>query len=74
MRFGTKTHLDRHINDKHKKTRKFYCTVPNCNFSKQGGGKSFPRKDNWRRHMQNIHSVNNPPEPVPEDITMAEAA
>ena len=50
MRFGTKTHLDRHVNDKHKKSRKFYCQAPGCPYSRHGG-KSFPRKDNWRRHM-----------------------
>lgn len=72
-RFGTKTHLDRHINDKHNKTRKYHCTVSGCAYAKQGGGKSFPRKDNWRRHMQNKHSVQNPPEPVEEDVMMQEA-
>lgn len=69
-RFGTKTHLDRHINDKHNKTRKYHCTVTGCAYSKQGGGKSFPRKDNWRRHMQNKHQQPNPPEPVEEDAIM----
>ncbi|KAG6367372.1 hypothetical protein INS49_001561 [Diaporthe citri] len=69
-RFGTKTHLDRHINDKHNKTRKYHCTVTGCAYSKQGGGKSFPRKDNWRRHMQNKHQQPNPPEPVEEDAVM----
>ncbi|KAJ2892320.1 hypothetical protein MKZ38_010003 [Zalerion maritima] len=53
-KFGTKTHLDRHINDKHKKTRKFYCTEPTCPYSIQGG-KSFPRKDNWVRHIRKKH-------------------
>ncbi|KAK3943089.1 hypothetical protein QBC46DRAFT_405621 [Diplogelasinospora grovesii] len=62
MRFGTKTHLDRHINDKHNKTRKFYCTQADCPYSRQGG-KSFPRKDNWRRHMQNKHHITPDPEP-----------
>lgn len=71
-RFGTKTHLDRHINDKHNKTRKYHCTVSGCAYSKQGGGKSFPRKDNWRRHMQNKHQQVNPPEPVEEDVIMGE--
>lgn len=56
MRFGTKTHLDRHINDKHNKTRKFYCKQPDCPYSRQGG-KCFPRKDNLRRHMQNKHGI-----------------
>ncbi|CAN8100279.1 unnamed protein product [Discula destructiva] len=73
-RFGTKTHLDRHINDKHNKTRKYHCTVGGCAYAKQGGGKSFPRKDNWRRHMQNKHSVQNPPEPLEEDVTMEDMA
>ncbi len=28
------------------------------------GGKSFPRKDNWRRHMQNKHGFNPEHDPV----------
>jgi len=63
MRFGTKTHLDRHVNDKHNKTRKFYCTQSDCPYSRQGG-KSFPRKDNWRRHMINKHRVTPETDPV----------
>ncbi|KAK0655882.1 hypothetical protein B0T16DRAFT_451509 [Cercophora newfieldiana] len=63
MRFGTKTHLDRHINDKHKKTRQFHCTEHGCPYSRQGG-KSFPRKDNWRRHMMNKHQITPNTEPV----------
>jgi hypothetical protein len=63
MRFGTKTHLDRHINDKHLKTRKYHCTQPQCPFSRQGG-KSFPRKDNWRRHMINKHHITPDSDPV----------
>ncbi|KAF9879402.1 zinc finger protein 2 [Colletotrichum karsti] len=66
-RFGTKTHLDRHINDKHKKTKKFHCTVSTCPYSK-AGGKSFPRKDNWRRHMVNIHQVTPMGDPEPDMI------
>ncbi len=62
-RFGTRTHLDRHINDRHNKTRKYHCTEPGCPWSRQGG-KSFPRKDNWRRHMQNKHNVNPDYDPV----------
>ncbi|KAK4187249.1 hypothetical protein QBC35DRAFT_238011 [Podospora australis] len=64
-KFGTKTHLDRHINDKHCKTRKFYCTQPECPYSRQGG-KSFPRKDNWRRHMLNKHHITPTTDPEPE--------
>ncbi|WYZ39266.1 hypothetical protein EsH8_III_001180 [Colletotrichum jinshuiense] len=66
-RFGTKTHLDRHINDKHKKTKKFHCTVSTCPYSK-AGGKSFPRKDNWRRHMVNIHQVTPMGDPEPDMV------
>jgi hypothetical protein len=74
MRFGTKTHLDRHINDKHNKTRKYYCIQPKCPYSRQGG-KSFPRKDNWRRHMQNKHNIHDVTDPGSEyvDEVMAEA-
>ncbi|EGS23138.1 uncharacterized protein CTHT_0007990 [Thermochaetoides thermophila DSM 1495] len=54
--FGTITHLKRHINDRHCKTRRYFCTVPDCPYSRQGG-KSFPRKDNWRRHMKNKHQI-----------------
>ncbi|KAK4102233.1 hypothetical protein N658DRAFT_356336 [Parathielavia hyrcaniae] len=54
--FGTITHLKRHVNDKHFKTRKFYCTQPGCDYSRQGT-KSFPRKDNWKRHMLKKHSI-----------------
>ncbi|TDZ34201.1 hypothetical protein C8035_v009664 [Colletotrichum spinosum] len=69
-RFGTKTHLDRHINDKHKKTKKFHCTVSTCLYSK-AGGKSFPRKDNWRRHMVNIHHVQPTSDPEPDMVDEA---
>lgn len=54
--FGTITHLKRHINDKHEKTRKFYCTQPGCEYSRLGT-KSFPRKDNWKRHMLKKHAI-----------------
>ncbi|KAK4112688.1 hypothetical protein N656DRAFT_71373 [Canariomyces notabilis] len=54
--FGTKTHLDRHFNDKHHKVRKFYCTERDCPYSVQGG-KSFSRKDIWRQHILDEHQV-----------------
>ncbi|OTB03985.1 hypothetical protein M426DRAFT_12069 [Hypoxylon sp. CI-4A] len=54
-RFGTKTHLDRHINDKHVKSKAYHCTEPSCAYFK--GGKAFPRKDNWRRHMVKKHGA-----------------
>ncbi|ORY67318.1 uncharacterized protein BCR38DRAFT_407301 [Pseudomassariella vexata] len=59
-KFGTKTHLDRHINDKHEKKKGYHCTEPSCPYFK--GGKAFPRKDNWRRHMQNKHDLSPTPE------------
>ncbi|TRX98531.1 hypothetical protein FHL15_000605 [Xylaria flabelliformis] len=52
-KFGTRTHLDRHINDRHLKLKAYHCTEPTCAWFK--GGKSFPRKDNWRRHMIKKH-------------------
>ncbi|KAI0201775.1 hypothetical protein F4808DRAFT_98127 [Astrocystis sublimbata] len=54
-RFGTRTHLDRHINDRHLKLKAYHCTDPSCAWFK--GGKSFPRKDNWRRHMVKKHKT-----------------
>ncbi|KAK6221936.1 hypothetical protein LQW54_001156 [Pestalotiopsis sp. IQ-011] len=54
-KFGTKTHLDRHVNDKHEKTKGFHCTVQGCQYFT--GGKLFPRKDNWKRHMVNKHNI-----------------
>jgi hypothetical protein len=65
-KFGTKTHLDRHINDKHNKTKKYHCTEAACSYSRHGG-KSFPRKDNWRRHMTNIHG-HNPHAEIEPDV------
>ncbi|CAK7218792.1 hypothetical protein SBRCBS47491_003625 [Sporothrix bragantina] len=62
-RFGTRTHLDRHVNDKHSKSRKYHCTEEGCPYSVPGG-KSFPRKDNWRRHMVNKHGVHPEHEPI----------
>lgn len=54
-RFGTKTHLERHVNDIHLKSKAYHCTDPGCAW--YAGGKSFPRKDNWRRHMMNKHKT-----------------
>ncbi|KAK1758824.1 hypothetical protein QBC47DRAFT_409655 [Echria macrotheca] len=69
MRFGTKTHLDRHLNDKHYKLRKYYCPVAGCAWSRRGNGsgekpgaKWFPRKDNIRRHMANKHQIQQAPD------------
>jgi hypothetical protein len=63
--FGTKTHLQRHINDRHEKKKKFHCAIQGCDYSR-AGGKAFPRKDNWKRHMTKIHNMDsqNLPEPI----------
>ncbi|KAG5930799.1 hypothetical protein E4U53_002115 [Claviceps sorghi] len=69
--FGTKTHLQRHINDRHDKRKKFHCAIPGCDYSKSGG-KAFPRKDNWKRHMTKIHNMDQQqlPEPIEVDSEM----
>ncbi|KID89440.1 Zinc finger transcription factor ace1 [Metarhizium guizhouense ARSEF 977] len=69
--FGTKTHLQRHINDRHEKKKKFHCAFPECDYSK-AGGKAFPRKDNWKRHMTKIHNMDQQhlPEPIEVDLDM----
>ncbi|KAI6775474.1 hypothetical protein HG530_002232 [Fusarium avenaceum] len=69
--FGTKTHLQRHVNDRHERKKKFHCAVPGCDYSRQGG-KGFPRKDNWKRHMTKIHNMDQRhlPEPVEVDQDM----
>ncbi|PHH88831.1 hypothetical protein CDD83_6989 [Cordyceps sp. RAO-2017] len=66
--FGTKTHLHRHINDRHEKKKKFHCSVPGCDYSR-AGGKGFPRKDNWKRHMIKTHHMDHAhlPEPIEVD-------
>jgi hypothetical protein len=45
--------------------------VPGCDYSRQGG-KGFPRKDNWKRHMTKIHNMDQRhlPEPVEVDQDM----
>ncbi|KAI4866320.1 hypothetical protein F4820DRAFT_260245 [Hypoxylon rubiginosum] len=66
-RFGTKTHLDRHINDKHVKSKAYHCTDPTCAYYR--GRKAFPRKDNWRRHMVKKHgSTPNELEAMDESV------
>lgn len=61
------THLDRHVNDKHVQNWRYYCSVEGCPYSR-AGGKSFPRKDNWRRHMANRHDLGHLAGPVPSDL------
>ncbi|KAI9163395.1 hypothetical protein HJFPF1_05005 [Paramyrothecium foliicola] len=50
---------------KHEKKKKFHCAIQGCDYSR-AGGKAFPRKDNWKRHMTKIHNMDqhNLPEPV----------
>lgn len=69
--FGTKTHLQRHINDRHEKKKKFHCCVAGCDYSRYGG-KAFPRKDNWKRHMVKIHGMDTKqlPQPIEVDVDM----
>ncbi|POR34169.1 Zinc finger transcription factor ace1 [Tolypocladium paradoxum] len=71
--FGTKTHLQRHINDRHEKKKKFHCSVQDCDYSR-AKGKGFPRKDNWKRHMTKIHNMDQTqlPEPIEVDHEMSE--
>ncbi|KAL7920036.1 hypothetical protein ACQKWADRAFT_299572 [Trichoderma austrokoningii] len=67
--FGTKTHLQRHINDRHEKKKKFHCSVTGCDYSR-AGGKAFPRKDNWKRHMMKIHNIEQQSLPEPVEVDM----
>ncbi|OAA55636.1 Zinc finger domain-containing protein, C2H2-type [Cordyceps fumosorosea ARSEF 2679] len=65
--FGTKTHLQRHINDRHEKKKKFHCSMEGCDYSKFGG-RAFPRKDNWKRHMMKIHNLEQQQLPLPVEV------
>ncbi|ATY60126.1 Zinc finger domain-containing C2H2-type [Cordyceps militaris] len=65
--FGTKTHLQRHINDRHEKKKKFHCSIEGCDYSKFGG-RAFPRKDNWKRHMMKIHNLAQQQLPMPVEV------
>ncbi|PMD38020.1 ubiquitin-domain-containing protein [Hyaloscypha variabilis F] len=54
--FGTTTHLERHINERHNTTEKYYCHVQGCIYAQNTqNGKFFPRKDNLRRHIRLKH-------------------
>jgi hypothetical protein len=48
--------------------------MPGCDYSRTGG-KAFPRKDNWKRHMVKIHGMDQGslPEPVEVDQEMTGA-
>ncbi|KAF4583044.1 Zinc finger transcription factor ace1 [Ophiocordyceps camponoti-floridani] len=65
--FGTKTHLDRHINERHEQRRRFHCPVSGCMYN-QAGGRAFSRRDNWRRHMASKHDMSHEQNPVIVDV------
>jgi hypothetical protein len=54
-RHATKRHRDRHINDRHQNTERYYCSVPSCTHSIASGEKAFRRIENCRRHMMRVH-------------------
>lgn len=56
-RHATKRQLDRHINEKHKTTEKYFCTVSACKRSLARNGKPFPRDDGCRKHMRRVHRM-----------------
>jgi hypothetical protein len=49
--FETTKDVNRHINDVHKTTKKYFCTFEGCKYAREGG-RGFPRKENWRRHVK----------------------
>ncbi|ETS86056.1 hypothetical protein PFICI_04081 [Pestalotiopsis fici W106-1] len=51
--FKTDRELQRHINSIHKQTTSFACTVDGCD---RGTQNPINRLDNFRRHMQRVHS------------------
>ncbi|KAH6720346.1 hypothetical protein BKA61DRAFT_233413 [Leptodontidium sp. MPI-SDFR-AT-0119] len=62
LKHATKRLLDRHINERHFSTEKYYYTVTGCSRSMNGGnlgnrGRHFTREDNCKRHMRNIHQL-----------------
>jgi len=63
--FETAKDVNRHINGVHETTKRWFCTVARCRYSRSSvgphrtfsHGKGFSRKDNWSRHMKNKHGV-----------------
>ncbi|PVH84754.1 hypothetical protein DL98DRAFT_70112 [Cadophora sp. DSE1049] len=59
LKQATKRLLDRHINERHFLTEKYYCSFEGCPRSKEGGSgngaRYFTREDNCKRHMRQIH-------------------
>ncbi|KAK4458664.1 hypothetical protein QBC42DRAFT_20434 [Cladorrhinum samala] len=56
LRFATRRDCERHLSKIHMKTREFFCREKDCAYSREGG-KSFSRKADWSRHMQNSHGL-----------------
>lgn len=67
--FSTKTHLQRHTNERHEKRKWFHCPVTDCDYS-VAGGKTFLRKDNWKRHMIEIHNIDEQALPEPLEVNL----
>jgi len=57
--FETPKDVKRHINDVHETTRRYFCIVSTCRYSRSVHveRKGFSRKENWRRHMRTKHNV-----------------
>ncbi|KAF8850736.1 hypothetical protein BDZ45DRAFT_808929 [Acephala macrosclerotiorum] len=57
-RFGTKTHLERHVKDVHDTAARFHCNTEGCKYAEGSeSGKSFARKEHLRRHARSRHGV-----------------
>lgn len=62
--FETQKDVRRHMNDKHEKTKRYYCSISGCKYARaaefgEGKERGFARKENWRRHMRNQHGMND---------------
>lgn len=53
-KFGTRSDLERHESTVHSQgaARQWYCTDPSC----RRGGRGFSRRDNFRKHMREVHN------------------
>jgi len=49
--------LRRHINDIHETRTRYRCPADGCKYGGATAGHSIKRKDNFRRHLQNIHNM-----------------
>jgi hypothetical protein len=53
--FGYTKDLSRDINDIHETKKRYRCPVNGCKYGGAIGGRSFKRKDNFRRHLRGKH-------------------